>query len=397
MDELLAKVPAMKSTRKDLFSIAGFPSRETVISNVLAFYFDPEEEHQFGSLFMNSLLQLAEEQAPELLKQFNAAASNNGYQVDREWAINEASQRGYIDILIRSKELPSGQHPSEHGTEIAEQAIIIENKFGALLYNDLLTYYRGIKATNKFGVVLDLARHAELPEGWVSITHQELLASVLRNLGVAFTGADSRHLLLLKEFATNLSNHSLHMDHDLQVESLKAWHQHEQQINKLYQLRKDLGVYVGGVMDAVMSERGMLTTARNSYTEFRTYSLDPTRFTGYEKEIKALRVWIPLWMVLDQGQFQMHLELFGKTNTIHGAVIAQQLEQRCSLTKLGISPSEAQPTPNGEYHLVEVQGRVTLETNLQKELTELADRAFATQLDLVATALVQLHKCLERK
>lgn len=396
MDDLLEKLPATKHVRKDLFSIAGFPARETVISNVLAFYFDPEEEHLFGSLFLNSLLQLAEDQAPLLLKTFNETAGNNGFQVDREWSISEATKRGYIDILIRSKELPGVDHSSEKETTEVEKAIIIENKFGADLYNDLSAYYRGVSATKKIGVVLDLIHHTELPEGWVSITHQELLASVMRNLGMAFAQADDRHLLLLKEFATNLTNHTMSMDHELQVERLKAWHEHEQQIAKLYQLRRDLGAYVGETMDKVMLDHGMSTTARNSFTEYRTYHPDPVRFPGFDKEAEGMRAWISLWEVLDKGQFRMHFELFGKANTIHGPVIAQELEQKIGLTKLRIWPPEAQSTNYGYYHLAVVTGRVEVEADLHQALKMLVERALAPELGLVKAALEQLRKHLVR-
>mgnify|MGYP001010053375 FL=1 len=45
----------------NLFTVAGFPRRETVASNVLAFLLDPNERHRFGTTFVDGLLTLLDD------------------------------------------------------------------------------------------------------------------------------------------------------------------------------------------------------------------------------------------------------------------------------------------------------------------------------------------------
>ena len=45
----------------NVFTVAGFPRRETVASNVLAFLLDPNERHGFGTTFVDALLTLLDQ------------------------------------------------------------------------------------------------------------------------------------------------------------------------------------------------------------------------------------------------------------------------------------------------------------------------------------------------
>lgn len=55
---VFTEVPASstEATRPNIFRIAGFPRRETVSSNVLAYFFDPAEGHGLKDLMLKALL-----------------------------------------------------------------------------------------------------------------------------------------------------------------------------------------------------------------------------------------------------------------------------------------------------------------------------------------------------
>ncbi|WP_288270933.1 PD-(D/E)XK nuclease family protein, partial [uncultured Bifidobacterium sp.] len=52
------EVPASsaEATHPNIFCIAGFPRRETVSSNVLAYFFDPAENHGLKDMMLKALL-----------------------------------------------------------------------------------------------------------------------------------------------------------------------------------------------------------------------------------------------------------------------------------------------------------------------------------------------------
>ena len=52
-------IPQVPKRKKSIFEIAGYAHYEIVYSNILAFYLDKNEDHNFGSLFLDSLLILS--------------------------------------------------------------------------------------------------------------------------------------------------------------------------------------------------------------------------------------------------------------------------------------------------------------------------------------------------
>ena len=59
---------------QSIFNIAGYPHYENVASNILAFYFNPDNEHGLGNLLLHSLLSLTNSEVMYL----------NNVKVDRE-------------------------------------------------------------------------------------------------------------------------------------------------------------------------------------------------------------------------------------------------------------------------------------------------------------------------
>lgn len=64
LNNIFDKLATAKKRRNNLLDIAGFPRSEYVNSNILAFYFDEQEEHNLKRLFLDSLLELVKGMEP---------------------------------------------------------------------------------------------------------------------------------------------------------------------------------------------------------------------------------------------------------------------------------------------------------------------------------------------
>jgi len=176
-----------------LFDIAGFPNYETVMSNFYSFYLDPNGQHGFNDLFISALSDIIERKT----KGLSVIANSKICYTERE--VNTDNGK-YIDIVVRE--------PSESDDRV-ENAIIIENKVDASVYNDLMEYYNSIKVNkNKIGVVLSLRQEANLPKQFISITHDEFINQVEQSSGSYFLNADLKQTIILKEFIQNIKNMS---------------------------------------------------------------------------------------------------------------------------------------------------------------------------------------------
>ena len=98
--------------RPNIFRIAGFPRRETVSSNVLAYFFDPAEGHGLKDMMLKALLRTIHKEDMDV----------SDVSVATEASTDKNNR---IDILL----------------DLPELSIAIENKVDAGLYNDLADYH----------------------------------------------------------------------------------------------------------------------------------------------------------------------------------------------------------------------------------------------------------------
>lgn len=174
-----------------IFDIAGFPHYETVISNFYGFYFNPNAEHQFNDLFISALVELLKQKTKQ--KEFITNVAN--CFITREFYTDNGK---YIDIVISE---------ASENEDIVDNAIIIENKINASVYNDLQEYYNSVKViNNKIGVVLSLRTEKSLPNNFISITHNELLRQVELSSGSYFLNVPIKEVVILKEFIQNIKS-----------------------------------------------------------------------------------------------------------------------------------------------------------------------------------------------
>ncbi len=206
--------PSPVNNRKTFLEIGSMPHYENVISNFYCFYFNDSEEHKFKRLFLKSLLDLISKYSP---KSFEF----EDYSVYTEVATKKG---GRIDILIEETD--------------ESKAIIIENKIYHDLLNDLDDYWKSIKATNsnKLGILLTLEKTEPTHNGFINITHNQLINQVNKNLGSYIRDCDDRHLLFLKDIFANIQ--SLTSNNSDMEDTLKFYYENREKIFELSNIQE---------------------------------------------------------------------------------------------------------------------------------------------------------------
>lgn len=194
--EKFSKVHIPKE-EKTYMGICQYPGSrfEEICSRILAFYFNPEEEHGFRHLWFNALNQCIE----------NA----EGYNIPQDIKIqleqytyyaDESNKR--IDIII----------------ETEDTVYAIENKIGASLYNNLAVYAQHIdncdeyKGKNKVKIVL--TAHTLSPSdkqkaadsGFIEITYKTLFEKVNALSGDYIASGNLNQVAFMFDFMKTLNN-----------------------------------------------------------------------------------------------------------------------------------------------------------------------------------------------
>lgn len=175
--------------RPNVFRIAGFPQREQVSSNTLAWLFDPQGNHGLGALAVETLLALIGRNG----------ATTGEVAVDTEVRTDDGKR---IDILICMSDL----------------AVAIENKVDSWVYNDLAGYREyaaGKNGTEAVVVVLtphhqdnlhDYERRGlDIGEDLFEVLYDDLFDALRSGLGDRIMDADPRGVDLLMQYIDNYS------------------------------------------------------------------------------------------------------------------------------------------------------------------------------------------------
>lgn len=119
LQEMLKKVKqqGFDAPERTLFSLGGRGHFENPLSDLLAFFLEPTEVHNLGSVFLREMLQLA--QSASAIDAFVEVSSEREYAIDG----------GRIDILVRGQ----------------QAALVIESKVNAGLQNNLTSYEEQVR------------------------------------------------------------------------------------------------------------------------------------------------------------------------------------------------------------------------------------------------------------
>ncbi len=250
------QLPQANSLRDDLFSISGHPHRETVLSNWFAYFLESDNTHGLSVIFGDALFSL-----------ITLKAKEKGIDVDLSWLTGEihviqekqTDKKGFIDLLLYDQ-LTS----DELEKETYDNALVVEHKVFAELYNNLTDYYKSTKAASKVGVVLSAKPMVVKNRQFVNITYQELIDEIKKELGKNLIDNQIDHLPYLFDFINNLKR----MSSEKHTESLDFCFKHGKTINELTQLKKK-------AESELAAEASELLNAVPGYTYYRKnpYSL----------------------------------------------------------------------------------------------------------------------------
>lgn len=160
------------------------PRLERVWSNILAFYINPNSEHNLHELLLKSIFESIEK---------NVSLTNlKGIEVKTEFVTRKGNR---IDIVVVSDNFVLG----------------IENKVGAGLYNDLEDYSACIddisKVQNLPAYKIVLSKYPNQPtHGFVNLIYSDLIKNIRQNIGSYSDYSDAKYLIFLLDFLKNIEN-----------------------------------------------------------------------------------------------------------------------------------------------------------------------------------------------
>lgn len=176
---------------KTIMDITGTTRDERVASNMLAFYFNPNEEHEFGNLILKAFINVLIDK--KLITDYNY----ENISIIRELKTLKGK---WIDIVIKNNDCVIG----------------IENKIDASLYNDLDDYSRTLDSICSNAIKIVLSIHnvdvdSELT-GFVNIKYEEFFESLDKILKENEVKKDDKWYIYLDDFVTNYrENHIEHI------------------------------------------------------------------------------------------------------------------------------------------------------------------------------------------
>lgn len=181
----------IESRVKTFFDVTGFPHYENVISNILAFFFDTNEEHGFKDLWLKSLFEC-----------YNSVANTHFQlgefeEIEREHSTDDNKR---LDIII----------------SLDNSIVAIENKIYASPYNPFDSYHTEILKYHKdsskciIEILLSLKKEnnqrTKYNTVFYDITYKSLIEQVKKNIGNYIENANEKWLLFMKEVLNNIEN-----------------------------------------------------------------------------------------------------------------------------------------------------------------------------------------------
>ncbi len=206
-----------------LMEIAGFPHRESVYSNILAFLLDSYQIHGFGHLFIRSIMAIYNSHCPDGWPGRGIAPESitATERVEREVTTNG---RNRIDLLI----------------ECADFVVCIENKIQAELYNDLGEYRRHCERLSRghvAGIVLSPQPVSDprlKDNRFVNITYGDLVDQIRQRMGSYISLDTTRYQYLLLDFLEQASRISkANTMTDDQRNFLEFWRKNDEKISNI--------------------------------------------------------------------------------------------------------------------------------------------------------------------
>lgn len=184
---------------KTFMEVSGYPHYENVCSNILSFYFNPNEEHRLNDTVLKSLLSTIDKKQPKLINNI----STDNISVYREYTTLKGNR---IDIVIKNDDFVIG----------------IENKIYASVYNDLDDYAKTLDSINKNSIKVLLSLHNKndiaIQKGFVNVTYNELFDNLMEKLDNVDT--TNKWYIYLVDFIASLKGYKVETEMEQEI---KEW------------------------------------------------------------------------------------------------------------------------------------------------------------------------------
>lgn len=230
---------------KTFFDVAGFPHYENLISNILAFFFDTNEEHKLKDLWIKSLFECYNKIAKTSLE------PGEFENIEREHATEENKRLDLIIlsstaiIAIENKIYANANNPFDaYHKEILDYKNEIQNKDDIEIVEILLSLKNMGHHTTKNGA------------NFYNITYKTLISRVKENLGNYIFSANEKWLIFMKELLNNLEN--LGETNIMDIQWRKFLKENEKAIKLFFEnYRKDIDIktaYLNSLFD-ILNEK----------------------------------------------------------------------------------------------------------------------------------------------
>lgn len=292
LDEHKYAIPKKQVRKETILDIAGIEHLENPWSDIYRYFFDIDASHGLSRLFIDSLQNLLKEKNNQYIP-----LVMEHFKVSREVAVQDKNGNNKrIDLLLYND----------------DEAIIVENKVYASLYNRLDLYWEKpeVPEENKRGVVLSLYNVNVKNKHFVNITHEELAKEIEKQLPSYFLKVQPKALILLQDFIQNIYN----MTHPINTEEISFYFQdgNREKINRLSEIRNDV---IKHIWTTIEDEKalGSLFNEEGWELELRTKREDNYVYYAFNKKpekVMITLVYSSLWNYKNNGcRIRMFFEL----------------------------------------------------------------------------------------
>ncbi len=184
LQELLSHLhalPGIEEKEINLFSIGARGHYENPVSDLLAFFIDPDAGHNLDTLVLESFLNCLPDTTPD------------AYLISPPAREVMTSEGNRIDILLESD----------------EWALALENKIWHSQNNPFADYQNHLRQqySGKKPLLVVLSPHGDAPAGWHGISYHQFLSILSPRLGMAFVASPlNKWLVLLREYILHLES-----------------------------------------------------------------------------------------------------------------------------------------------------------------------------------------------
>ena len=292
LNERKYAIPKKQVRKETILDIAGIEHLENNWSDIYRYFFDTNASHGLSRLFIDSLQNILKEKNNQYIP-----ITMEHFKVSREVAVQDKNGNNKrIDLLLYND----------------DEAIIVENKVYASLYNRLDLYWEKpeVPEENKRGVVLSLNKIRVKNTNFVNITHEELAKEIEKQLPSYFLSAQPKALILLQDFIQNIYN----MTHPINTEEISFYFQdgNREKINRLSEIRNDV---IKHIWTTIEDEKalGSLFNEEGWELELRTKREDNYVYYSFNKKpekVMITLVYSSLWNYKNNGcRIRMFFEL----------------------------------------------------------------------------------------